>query len=211
MRRPVKRLDAHKTAVPLTVECSFQANDQFHDQAKARILTMYGELIDRYEQTKGETSMTMAQQSQQTVPVQIHQTDRLIVLAAPMPGLEPQDISVVVAGNKVTLRGSYRGSRLDSGDLLISEWTIGPYYREVILPAAVNGPLTNATYGNGVLVLAMPMMDQDHQGSYTEFQLDVVEATRGQRIGHTGSDLQPTTTAEHRHKMQQTAHEIERP
>lgn len=155
--------------------------------------------------------MTMAQQPQQAVPLQIHQTDKLIVLAAPMPGLEPQDISVVVAGNKVTLRGSYRGSRLERGDLIISEWTIGPYYREVILHEAVNGPLTNATYGNGVLVLAMPKLDQANQGSYTEFQLDVVEATRGQRVGHTGSDMQPTTTEKHRHRMEQTARGIATP
>ena len=155
--------------------------------------------------------MAMTQESQQAVPVQIHQTDKLIVLAAPMPGLEPQDISVVVAGDKVTIRGEYRGSRLESGDLVVSEWTIGPYYREVTLSEPVNGPLTNATYGNGVLVLAMPVLDQGSRGSYTEFQLKVVDATKGQRIGHTGSDVQPTTTEEHRQKMDQTARGIDRP
>ena len=155
--------------------------------------------------------MTKTQPSAQSVPVQIHQTDTLIVLAAPMPGLEPQDISVVVAGDKVTIRGEYRGSRLESGDLIVSEWTIGPYYREVTLPEPVNGPLTNATYGNGVLVLAMPVMEQGSRGSYTEFQLKVVEATKGQRIGHTGSDVQPTTTEEHRQKMEQTARGSDRP
>jgi HSP20 family protein len=155
--------------------------------------------------------MTMGQQPQQTVPVQMHQTDDLIVLAAPMPGLEPQDISVVITGDKVTIVGSYRGARQEDSDLLVSEWTIGPYFREVVLPQPVNGPLTNATYGNGVLVVAMPKMEEQRQGSYTEFQLEVVEATRGQRIGHTGSEMRPTTTEEHRHKMQQSAQEPERP
>jgi HSP20 family protein len=149
--------------------------------------------------------MSMAQQPQQGVPLQIHQTDKLIVVAAPMPGLEPQDISVVVVGNKVTLRGSYRGSRQENSDLIVSEWTVGPYYREVVLPAPVNGPLTNATYGNGVLVLAMPKLDEGSQGSYTEFQLEGVEPTRGQHVGHTGSDIQPTSTEEHRHKIEQSA------
>jgi HSP20 family protein len=148
--------------------------------------------------------MTMAQQPQQSVPLQIHQTDKLIVLATPMPGLEPEDISVVVAGNKVTLRGNYRGSRLENSDLIVSEWTIGPYHREVILPAPVNGPLTNAAYGNGVLVLSMPKIDEESPGSYTEFRLNVVEAMRGQRVGHTGSDIQPTSTEEHRRKIEQS-------
>jgi HSP20 family protein len=149
--------------------------------------------------------MTMAQQSLQRVPLQIHQTDRLLVLAAPMPGLEPQDISVAVAGNTVTLRGNYRGSRQENGDLIVSEWTIGPYYREVILPAPVNGPLTNATYGNGVLVLSMPKMHEASAGGYTEVQLEIIEATRGQHVGHTGSDISPTSTEEHRQKMNQSA------
>jgi HSP20 family protein len=151
--------------------------------------------------------MSMTQQPQQNVPLQIHQTDKLIVVAAPMPGLEPQDISVVVAGNNVTLRGGYRGSRQENGDLILSEWTIGPYYREVVLPAPVNGPLTNATYGNGVLVLSMPKLAERSQGSYTEFQLKGVEATRGQHVGHTGSDIQPTSTEEHRRKIEQSARE----
>jgi HSP20 family protein len=137
--------------------------------------------------------------------VQIHQSDDLIVLAAPMPGLEPQDISVVITGNNVTIHGNYRGSRPDGDDLLLSEWTIGPYFREVVLPQPVNGPLANATYGNGVIVLAMPKMEAGHQGSYTEFRLEVVAATRGQRIGHTGSDMRQTTTEEHRQRMQRSS------
>jgi HSP20 family protein len=150
--------------------------------------------------------MAMGQEPQQTVPLQIHQTDKLIVLAAPMPGVEPQDISVVVAGDKVVLRANYRGSRSqESGDLIMSEWTVGPYFREIVLPQPVSGPLTNATYGNGVLVLAMPKLDQESHDSYTEFQLEVVEATRGQRVGHTGSDVQPTTTEQHRQKKGETA------
>jgi HSP20 family protein len=149
--------------------------------------------------------MTIAQQPRQSVPLQIHQSDKLIVLAAPMPGLEPEDISVVVAGNKVTLRGNYRGSRQANSDLIVSEWTIGPYYREVVLPAPVNGPLTNAAYGNGVLVLSMPKIDEESQGSYMEFQLKIVEATRGQHVGHTGSNIQPTSTEEHRRKIEQSA------
>jgi HSP20 family protein len=138
----------------------------------------------------------------QSIPIQIDQTDALIVLAAPMPRLEPQDISVVVAGDKVTIHGSYRASRHKKEDILVAEWTVGPYAREIILPQPVNGPLTNATYGNGVLVLAMPNMEEESADGHAEFQIEVIQATLGQRIGHTGSELRPTTTEEHRHRME---------
>ena len=149
--------------------------------------------------------MTTASQQPQTIPVQIHQSDDRIVLAAPMPGLEPQDITVIIAADRVTVRGEYRGSRQDAPEVVVSEWTIGPYYREIVLPQPVNGPMTNATYGNGVLALSMPKLEQWAQSGYTEFQLEVVEATRGQRVGHIGSDMRPTTTQEHRQRVEQSA------
>ena len=55
----------------------------------------------------------------------------------------------------------------------------------LLLPQSVSGQLSIATYGNGVVVLAMPKSQ-----------------IGGQRIGHTGSDLRPTTTEEHRRRME---------
>jgi HSP20 family protein len=138
--------------------------------------------------------MTTDLQQQQSVPVQMHQTPNLLVLAAPMPGLEPEDIAVTISGDRLTVWGEYRGSRHDQPEVLLSEWTIGPYYREVILPQPVNGELTNATYGNGVLVLSMPKLAPGAQGSATEFRLQALTDTRGQRVGHTGAHIEPTTT-----------------
>jgi HSP20 family protein len=156
------------------------------------------------------TFMTRTQPLAQSVPVQIHQTDALIVLAAPMPGLEPQDISVVVADDKVTIHGSYRGSRQEKDDVLVAEWTVGPYMREVVLPQPVNGSLTNATYGNGVLVLAMPKAEEKSADGQAEFQIEVVQATLGQRIGHTGSEIRPMTTEAHRQRMEAATEKPER-
>jgi HSP20 family protein len=147
--------------------------------------------------------MTMTPRQEQKIPVQIHQSDDRIVLAAPMPGLEPQDIRVLIAADRVTIRGEYRGSRQDMPDVIVSEWTIGPYYREMVLPQPVNGAMTNATYGNGVLALSMPKLKEGEQSEDTEFQLEVVNATKGQRVGHSGSEIQATTTHEHRQRMQQ--------
>ena len=155
--------------------------------------------------------MDKTQPPAQSIPVQIHQSDDHIVLAAPMPGLEPQDISIVIKGNKITIHGSYRGSRQEKEDTLVAEWTVGPYTCEVVLPQPVNGPLTNATYGNGVSVLAMPKAQEESDDGNAEFQIEVVQATLGQRIGHTGSELRPTTTEEHRRRMEAANEKQKRP
>jgi HSP20 family protein len=137
----------------------------------------------------------MATQSQE-IPVRIYDRDEHMILAAPLPGLEPEDISVMIAGNKVTIRGEERGPRQHESGVLVDEWTIGPYFREVTIPQGVNGSLTNATYGNGVLVLSMPKRKEGEAASDASFQLHPIAATRGERIGHTGSDIRPAAMSE---------------
>jgi HSP20 family protein len=119
--------------------------------------------------------MTMASQPEQTIPVQLHRAQGRLVLAAPMPGLEPQDISVRIHHGRVTIRGEYR---------------------DLSLPQPVSGELTNATYGNGVLVLAMPTLEPGVQEDAIEFRLEADTGTRGQRVGHTGSEIEPTISIE---------------
>ncbi len=137
----------------------------------------------------------MISQSQlHAVPVRMYTTDSRIMIAAPMPGLEPRDISVSVADSHVTIRGQERGPRQHKRDLLLAEWTVGPYERQIELPQPVNGALANATYGNGVLVLALPILGSGQPSVRSEFVLEIIAATRGERVGHCGRDLHPTTS-----------------
>lgn len=136
----------------------------------------------------------------QTIPVRIYQTEELLMVAAPMAGLEPQDISVNIDGQLLTIMGEERGPGQHDRDLLACEWSIGPYYRELQLPEPVNGLLTNATYGNGVLVLSMPKMKEERKAPPAFFQLKAINATRGEFVGRTGSDLKPTSTEQHQRK-----------
>jgi HSP20 family protein len=143
----------------------------------------------------------------QALPVRMYQTKERLMLAAPMPGLEPSDISVTVEGDRIIIRGDERGPHQHERDMLIAEWTIGPYYREVDLIQPVNGALTNATYDNGVLVVSMPKMEPGQRGVPAEIQLEPVHATRGEHVGHTGRDIQPTSTEEHRDAKLRAARE----
>jgi len=131
----------------------------------------------------------------QTIPVRISDSEDLMLLAAPMPGLEPQNITVSITDHVVQIKGEERGPRQHELDLKIAEWRIGPYFREVSLDQPVNGAMTNATYGNGVLVLSIPKA-KNGKGSNAEFQLKQIEPTRGERIGYTGSDIRPAADKE---------------
>jgi HSP20 family protein len=137
----------------------------------------------------------------QTVPVRVYQGNGRIMVAAPLPGMEPADISVTVCGDKLTIHGALRGPRQDQRDLMTNEWAIGPYFREVNLRQPVHSALTNATYGNGVLVVVLPKRLPGTPDTDAEIRLEVIAATRGQRVGHSGHDMHETTTLMHREQQ----------
>lgn len=146
--------------------------------------------------------MTQLQtQLQQPVPVRVYQGHGRIMVAAPLPGMEPADISVTVRGDKLTIQGARRGPRQDQRDLVTNEWAVGPYFREVQLRQPVHSSLTNATYGNGVLVVVLPKRSPGTPDADTEISLEVLSATRGQRVGHSGRDMHRMTTRRHREQM----------
>jgi HSP20 family protein len=154
----------------------------------------------------------------QNVPIRMWQTEGRIVIAAPLPGVEPDDILVELSGDRVILQGEERGPRQHGLDLVIAEWMIGPYYREIQLSCPVAAELANATYGNGVLVLNLPKLGAGAQPSQTRFRLQVHQAPsmpritpvrdpcRGERIGHTGRDARPATPDELKRRRQEQLH-----
>src|SRR5215470_6359324 len=134
--------------------------------------------------------MKMANNRLKRLPVRIYRKANHLGLVAPLAGLEPGDISVSIAGKE-------RGPRQHDLHLVKAEWTIGPYQRKITLPEVVDGTLANATYGNGVLVLMMPKATAGNKPKRVEFTLESVTPTRGERIGHMGHAIKPTSTAEH--------------
>jgi HSP20 family protein len=131
------------------------------------------------------------------LPVRVYEAGEKIMIAAPMAGLAPEDIAVTVDGDQVRIRGAERGPRQHGLGLVVAEWTVGPYERDVRLPSSVDGRLTNVTYGNGVLVVAMPRTKPGERPVAAEIGLTAIEATRGEHVGHVGRVARPMTTREH--------------
>lgn len=132
--------------------------------------------------------MQTTQRRDQVAPVRLHQTETQFVLAVPLPGLEPDDISVSVDGQELRIQGESRGPATSVRDVLLSEWSPGPYERRLTLPVPVNAGGINASYGNGVLVLSIPKATDGHVATLASFRLQPVEATRGVWVGRPPGD-----------------------
>jgi HSP20 family protein len=141
----------------------------------------------------------MEQTELQQVPVRMWRQGDRLTIAAPMPGLEPEDITVELsADGLLTLHGELRGVFKEYKDVLLNEWSVGGYHRELDLPERVDAELANLTFGNGVLVVALPIAEANRPARLT---LETTGLARGQRVGHTGSEIRPHSTDEHQAAM----------
>ncbi|MGE5618326.1 MAG: Hsp20/alpha crystallin family protein [Sphingomonadaceae bacterium] len=89
---------------------------------------------------------------EQWVPVNMFELPEGLMVIAPMPGLQANDVELTVAGNILTLRGRRTPGQEDR-DYLVKEWDYGPYGRTIELPFPVDADHIIATLDNGVLTV----------------------------------------------------------
>ena len=124
------------------------------------------------------------QLKQQSIPVKVYRTDERLMIAAPMAGLEPENITVeVTADGRLILHGDLRAMLKEVKDLLLDEWSVGIYHRELELPVEVDAACANVTYGNGVLMVTLPISEQT---SPAQLALARRTPTHGRRKGNVG-------------------------
>ncbi|MGH2460264.1 MAG: Hsp20/alpha crystallin family protein [Chloroflexota bacterium] len=90
------------------------------------------------------------------VAVNVYTNRNKLIVVAPTPGLEPENIAVTVGGDTVAIHGELRGELQEGKRFLLREWQVGPYTRAVKLPFPVDGSRANVTYNNGILTVVLP-------------------------------------------------------
>lgn len=117
----------------------------------------------------------------QTIPLNVWEGSDEIVVAAPMPGIEADDLEISVLDDELRLRAKERGPGQERREYLLREWSYGPYDRRIRLPYAVDAERANASLGNGVLVLTLPRSAASRPRKIT---LSKTGAATGRHEGH---------------------------
>src|SRR5437016_5005667 len=106
------------------------------------------------------------------------------MIAAPMAGLEPENMLVEVTHDgRLILHGDQRAMLKEVKELLLDEWSVGVYHRELALPIPVNAMCANVTYGNGVLLVTLPISQLTLPARLV---LQRITPTHGERKGNAG-------------------------
>jgi HSP20 family protein len=89
------------------------------------------------------------------------ETDNEVIVQAELPGLEKDDFTIEVTGNRLVLRGEKRHETKEQRHgYSYAERSYGAFARVIALPCEVNAGKATATYKNGLLRITLPKTAQ---------------------------------------------------
>lgn len=87
----------------------------------------------------------------------VYETAEAIILQVSLPGVNPEDLSVTVSGDTLTIQGEAKEDPAASErQYLLRERVYGRFLRTVQLPRGVDARETEARFERGVLTLTVP-------------------------------------------------------
>ena len=92
-------------------------------------------------------------------PLDVWETEDEYVVAASLPGIEPDNVNITLANHVLTIQGQVQPSQ-PQGQLRLRERQYGNFYRTIQLPATVDNNQIEANYYNGVLTLRLPKAEE---------------------------------------------------
>jgi HSP20 family molecular chaperone IbpA len=102
------------------------------------------------QQVKEATAEAAGSRPPQNVPVNVYETPNALVVLAPMPAVQAEDVTIELTPGKVRFCAELRSA--GPRDYLINEWDYGNYEREVDLPSGYGGGV-EASLMNGQLAV----------------------------------------------------------
>jgi HSP20 family molecular chaperone IbpA len=106
---------------------------------------------------------------EQRIPLNAYETSHALVVVAPMPGVMPEDVDVVIDDDCIVLEARLRTDA--PKDYVLHEWDYGAYRRSEPIAAGYGEPVT-ARMGNGQLVVTMTRGGGRPAGNRIEVQPD---------------------------------------
>ena len=115
------------------------------------------------KELKVREKQELAQPAEQTRPgviftpsVDIFETDSEITLLADMPGVLPDNLTIDLRDNTLTLEGDIAAVDAEKEELVYTEYAIGRYYRQFTLSEVIDQAKIDAQIQDGVLRLSLP-------------------------------------------------------
>lgn len=94
-----------------------------------------------------------------TLPIDAYVTDQELVVVASMPGVDPNDVSITIEGDTLTIKGETKPP-LENVNYVFQERRFGPFYRQLQINVPVQADKAEASFDKGVLTLTIPKAEE---------------------------------------------------
>jgi HSP20 family protein len=120
------------------------------------------EAMDRlFQQSLSGTGQLLSTIRPDSIPMDVVERDDAFEVRASIPGVKPDDVEVVVQGERLTVRAESRGEQEQRGEnWLMREHRTGTLQRTVTLPSPVSSETCEARIDNGILTLKLPKLQE---------------------------------------------------
>jgi HSP20 family molecular chaperone IbpA len=119
------------------------------------------------KELKVREKQALAQPAEQTRPglvftpnVDIFETENKITLLADMPGVVPNNLSIDLRDNTLTLEGDISPVDAQNEEMVYTEYSTGRYYRQFSLSEVIDQARIDAQLRDGVLRLSLPKVEK---------------------------------------------------
>ncbi len=100
-------------------------------------------------------------ESEGELAVDVYQTENELVIQSAIAGVKPEDLSVSIEGDVLTIEGQRRRPFEETGDYFSQECFWGKFARQIILPLEIDPNKIEAALKEGVLTIRMPKIQRE--------------------------------------------------
>lgn len=91
----------------------------------------------------------------------VYQTPNEVIVKAALPGLKPEDVSIDITGETLTIKGETKAEQhIRKEDYLYQERRYGAFSRSVVLPGGLKPDKAEAAMEDGILTLTIPKAEE---------------------------------------------------
>jgi len=105
------------------------------------------------------TQMVRPEERVMRLPLDAYTTDEELVITAAVPGLNPDDVEIVMEDDVLTIKGELRAP-LENVTYLFQERPYGRFSRSVTVNVPVDAGQAEAKFDKGVLTVILPKLER---------------------------------------------------
>jgi len=96
-----------------------------------------------------------------SVPLDIYQTDKDVIVKASIPGYKPEEVNITVSGDTLTIKGEHKEEKeTKEAEYMLKERQYGVFSRTVSIPVNIQSDKAEASFDDGVLTLQLPKSEE---------------------------------------------------